>query len=146
MVIQHSLVEACLPHMRQQKWGRILSIASTGVVAPITSLALSSVGRMALGGYLKALANEVTGDGVTVNMLLPGRIATDRMTALDVNAAKATGKSVAEVSAAGSRAIPAGRYGDPDEFGAVGAFLCSEPASYVSGTAVRCDGGAHSTL
>lgn len=146
MVVQHALVEDCLPHMREQKWGRILSIASTGVIAPITTLTLSSVGRMALGGYLKALATEVAADGVTVNMLLPGRIATDRMVALDENAAKQTGKSVEEISAAGQKQIPAGRYGEPDEFGEVGAFLCSEPASYVTGTAIRCDGGAHSTL
>lgn len=146
MVVQHALVDACLPHMREQKWGRILSIASTGVVAPITNLALSSIGRMALGGYLKALANEISGDGVTVNMLLPGRIATDRTKALDANAAEASGKSVEQIAKAGIRSIPAGRYGEPDEFGAVGAFLCSEPASYVTGTAVRCDGGAHSTL
>lgn len=146
MVVQHALVEACLPHMREQKWGRILSIASTGVIAPITSLALSSIGRMALGGYLKALANEVAGEGITVNMLLPGRIATDRLKSLDANAAETSGKSVEEVAKAGVRSIPAGRYGEPDEFGAVGAFLCSEQASYLTGTAVRCDGGAHSTL
>ncbi|WP_153502678.1 SDR family oxidoreductase [Cumulibacter manganitolerans] len=146
MVVQHALVDVCLPHMRQQGWGRILSIASSGVIAPITNLALSSVGRMALGGYLKALANEISGDGVTVNMLLPGRIATDRMKSLDANTAKSTGKSIEEISAAGVKSIPAGRYGDPDEFGAVGAFLCSEQASYVTGSAIRCDGGAHGTL
>lgn len=146
MVVQHALVEDCLPHMRDQKWGRILSIASTGVVAPITNLALSSVGRMALAGYLKALANEVSRDGITVNMLLPGRIATDRLNALDGRLAETTGRTLEDIHKEGARTIPAGRYGDPDEFGAVGAFLCSDLASYVTGTAVRCDGGAHSTL
>lgn len=146
MVVQHALVESCLPHMREQKWGRILSIASTGVVAPNTNLALSSVGRMALAGYLKALANEVSRDGVTVNMLLPGRIATDRLKSLDATAAESSGKPVEQIAAAATKTIPAGRYGEPDEFGSVGAFLCSEQASYITGTAVRCDGGAHSTL
>lgn len=146
MVVQHALVEDCLPHMRDQKWGRILSIASTGVVAPITNLALSSVGRMALAGYLKALANEVSKDGVTVNMLLPGRIATDRLNSLDAKRAEATGMTLEEIHREGARSIPVGRYGEPDEFGAVGAFLCSDLASYITGSAVRCDGGAHSTL
>lgn len=146
MVVQHAMVEDCLPHMRDQKWGRILSIASSGVVAPITNLALSSVGRMALAGYLKALANEVSRDGITVNMLLPGRIATDRLKSLDVARVETTGMSMEDVLAEGARTIPAGRYGEPDEFGAVGAFLCSQLASYVTGSAIRCDGGAHSTL
>lgn len=145
-LVQHALVDACLPHMREQKWGRILSIASTGVVAPITGLALSSVGRMALGGYLKALANVVSGDGVTVNMLLPGRIATDRLISIDSGIAQRTGRPVEDVSRESAATIPVGRYGDPDEFGAVAAFLCSAPASYITGHAVRCDGGVHPTL
>ncbi|GAB3311386.1 SDR family oxidoreductase [Epidermidibacterium keratini] len=145
-IVQQSLVEACLPHMREQKWGRILSIASTGVVAPITGLALSSVGRMALAGYLKSLANVVAADGVTVNMLLPGRIATDRVGQLDANAAEQSGKSVEEVAKRAAASIPAKRYGAPAEFGATAAFLCSDLASYITGSAVRCDGGLHTTL
>lgn len=146
MLVQQSLIEACLPHMREQKWGRILSIASSGVVAPITGLALSNVGRMALAGYLKALSNEIAAEGITVNMLLPGRIATDRLISLDSNAAEQSGKSVEQIRAAGAKTIPTGRYGDPAEFGAVGAFLCSAQASYVNGIAMRCDGGAVPTL
>lgn len=145
-IVQQSLVEACLPHMREQKWGRILSIASTGVVAPISGLALSSVGRMALAGYLKALANVVAADGITVNMLLPGRIATDRVGQLDANAAEKSGKSVDEIASKAAAAIPAKRYGDPAEFGAVGTFLCSDLASYITGSAIRCDGGLHPSL
>ncbi|MFV0535267.1 MAG: SDR family oxidoreductase [Cumulibacter sp.] len=146
MVIQHALVEDCLPHMRDQRWGRVLSIASSGVVAPITSLALSSVGRMALAGYLKALANEVSKDGVTVNMLLPGRIATDRLNSLDAKRAETTGVTLEDIQREVARTIPVGRSGDPDEYGAVAAFLCSQLASYVTGSAIRCDGGAHSAL
>lgn len=145
-VVQQSLVARALPHMKQQHWGRILSIASSGVVAPITGLVLSSIGRMALAGYLKALANEIAGDAITVNMLLPGRIATDRLKSLDESAVQASGRSMEQVQESATRSIPAGRYGNPAEFGAMAAFLCGDLASYVTGVAIRCDGGAHSTL
>ncbi|MER7503779.1 SDR family oxidoreductase [Nonomuraea pusilla] len=140
------LVSLLLPGMRARGWGRILAIGSSGVVAPLPNLALSNLGRSALAGYLKTLAAEVAADGVTVNMLLPGRIATDRVAQLDTVAAERDGRSVAEVEAASRAAIPAGRYGRPDEFGQVAAFLCAEPASYVTGTALRCDGGLVRTL
>ena len=99
------------------------------------------LGRGALAGYLKTLAAEVAIDGITVNMLLPGSIATPRLASLDQMAANRSGQTIAAVEAAAHRQIPTGRYGRADEFGAVAAFLCSEPASYVTGTAVRCDGG-----
>ncbi|SEN19485.1 SDR family oxidoreductase [Nonomuraea pusilla] len=140
------LVSLLLPGMRARGWGRILAIGSSGVVAPLPNLALSNLGRSALAGYLKTLAAEVAADGVTVNMLLPGRIATARVAQLDAAAAERDGRSVAEVEAASRAAIPAGRYGRPDEFGQVAAFLCAEPASYVTGTALRCDGGLVRTL
>lgn len=136
-----ALVAAALPHLREQGWGRILGIGSSGVQAPLTGLALSNLGRAGLAGYLKSLATEVAGDGVTVNMLLPGRIDTDRVRALDAAAADRTGRSPADVAAASAGSIPLGRYGRPEEFGAVAAFLCSAPASYVTGIAARCDGG-----
>ena len=132
--------------MRRQGWGRILAIGSSGVVAPLPNLALSNLGRAALAGYLKTLAAEVAVDGVTVNMLLPGRIATDRTAALDQAAASRTGRSVSQVREQSQQLIPAGRYGDPAEFGAAAAFLCSAPASYITGTAMRCDGGLVNTL
>jgi 3-oxoacyl-[acyl-carrier protein] reductase len=78
---------------------------------------------------------------VTVNLLLPGRIATDRAAALDQGRAERSGRSIDDVREKTCAEIPAGRYGDPAEFGRVGAFLCSAQASYVTGTAVRCDGG-----
>lgn len=136
-----ALVAAALPHLREQHWGRILGIGSSGVQAPLPGLALSNLGRAGLAGYLKTLATEVAGDGVTVNLLLPGRIDTDRVRALDAAAADRTGRTPAEVAAESAASIPAGRYGRPEEFGAAAAFLCSTPASYITGVAVRCDGG-----
>lgn len=135
------LVRRLLPAMRQRGWGRILAIGSSGIVEPLPSLALSNLARAALAGYLKSLAAEVAADGVTVNLLLPGRIATDRLAGIDEFVAEQSGQSLAAVQAQAQREIPVGRYGRPDEFGRVAAFLCSEPASYVTGTALRCDGG-----
>lgn len=136
-----ALVTLTLPAMRAAGWGRILAVGSSGVQQPIPTLAASNVGRAALGAYLKTLASEVAGDGVTVNMLLPGRIATDRVASLDAAAAERTGKSVEETRKAAEATIPTGRYGEPAEFGAVAAFLCSDAASYVTGGQIRCDGG-----
>ena len=142
LLAQQRLVSLVLPAMRERGWGRILGVGSSGVVAPIPGLALSNVGRAALAGYLKTLAGEVGGDGVTVNLLLPGRIATARTAQVDASAAaEREGISTGDVEARAAAAIPAGRYGTAAEFGAVAAFLCSEAASYVTGTATRCDGG-----
>ena len=135
------LVRRLVPAMRQHGWGRIVAIGSSGIVEPLPSLALSNLARAALAGYLKTLAAEVATDGVTVNLLLPGRIATDRLAGLDEFVAEQSGQSLAAVVAQSQREIPVGRYGRPEEFGQVAAFLCSEPASYVTGTALRCDGG-----
>ncbi|WP_242895192.1 SDR family oxidoreductase [Actinomadura litoris] len=147
LVLPHQrLVSLVLPGMRQRGWGRIVAIASVGVVAPIPSLALSNIGRAALGGYLKTLATEVAGDGVTVNLLLAGRIATARTVQMNTFRAEREGVSVDDFAARAQAAIPARRFGRPEEFGAVAAFLCGEPASYVTGTATRCDGGAVPTL
>jgi 3-oxoacyl-[acyl-carrier protein] reductase len=143
---QHALVSSFLPGMRDRSWGRILAIGSSGVAAPLPNLALSNTGRAALAGYLKTLAAEVASDGVTVNMLLPGRIATGRTQSLDRAAAQRRGITVDVIQAESRASIPAGRYGSPEEFGATAAFLCSGLASYVTGTALRCDGGLVRTL
>ncbi|WP_020661124.1 SDR family oxidoreductase [Amycolatopsis benzoatilytica] len=140
------LVSALLPGMRERGWGRILAVGSSGIEAPIPNLALSNLGRAALAGYLKTLASEVAADGVTVNLLLPGRIATDRVAALDRANAERSGRSSESVRQAALATIPAGRYGDPAEFGSTAAFLCGAPASYLTGTAIRCDGGLVPTL
>lgn len=135
------LVSAVLPGMRERGWGRVLAIGGSGVQQPIDGLAASNLGRAALAGYLKTLANEVAADGVTVNMVLPGRINTDRVVSLDESNAARQGRPVDEVRVAAEASIPVGRYGEPDEFGAVVAFLASAAASYVTGTQLRCDGG-----
>jgi 3-oxoacyl-[acyl-carrier protein] reductase len=136
-----AIVSHTLPGMRERRWGRILAIGSSGVAAPLPNLAISNTGRAALAAYLKTLAAEVALDGVTVNLLLPGRIATDRVTELDQAAAKRRGTTLEEIRLESRKTIPARRYGEPAEFGAAAAFLCSAPASYITGVALRCDGG-----
>lgn len=138
---QQRLIAATLPGMRERGWGRILAVGSSGVQQPISGLALSNSIRGALAGLLKTLAAEVAGDGVTVNMVLPGRIATDRVAALDRGRAEREGRSVEEVAADARARIPAGRYGAPEEFADVAVFLCSDRAAYLTGEQVRVDGG-----
>jgi 3-oxoacyl-[acyl-carrier protein] reductase len=125
-----------VPAMRTQRWGRVLAITSIAVRQPIANLILSNTARAALTGFLKTLAREVARDGVTVNSLLPGLHATQRLTALYDDDGLA---SLAD-------AIPAGVLGDAADFGRVGAFLCSEVARFVTGTATPVDGGAYAGL
>jgi 3-oxoacyl-[acyl-carrier protein] reductase len=130
-----------LPEMRARKWGRIITIASSGVVQPIPNLGISNALRSALVGWSKTLSAEVAADGVTVNMILPGRIHTERVDEMDALAAEQQNKSAAEIARASQAAIPMGRYGTVEEFGAVAAFLASNLASYVTGSLLRVDGG-----
>ncbi len=142
LVLQHiRLVRAALPSMREREWGRIVAIGSSGVQQPIDRLALSNSARAALAGYLKTLAAEVAREGVTVNMVLPGWIDTDRVGALDRSNAEKAGRPTEEVRAASEASIPAGRYGRPEEFASAVVYLASEAASYITGTQLRCDGG-----
>ncbi len=136
------ITNLCLPAMKEAGWGRILTVASSGVVQPIMNLAMSNTIRSSLVGWSKSLSNENAAAGITANMLLPGRVLTDRLAQLDQANADHLGKTVEEVAAAAQATIPAGRYGTVEEFGSVGAFLCSEPASYVTGGLIRCDGGS----
>lgn len=139
---QHvALVGEVLPAMRESGWGRVLAIGSSGVQQPIPVLTASNVGRAALAAYLKTLAGAVAADGVTVNMVLPGRIDTDRLAQLEQAAADRTNRTVEDARARSQAAIPLGRYGDPAEFGAVVAFLASRQAAYVTGEQLRVDGG-----
>lgn len=131
-----------VPHMKEQGWGRVLTVASSGVEQPIPNLGLSNTLRAALVGWSKSMSNELAGDGLTFNMLLPGRIATDRTKQLDEANAKKSGLPVEQVTKNSIATIPAGRYGDPKEFGSVAAFLCSDKASYITGSMIRCDGGS----
>lgn len=139
---QMRLTEAVLPAMRKAGFGRILSVASTSVVEPFAGLAISNSLRAALANWMKTLASEVARDGVTVNVLLPGNFATERIEKMNAAEAAARGTSIAEVVAGSTAEIPVGRYGDPKEFAAVAAFLASPRASYVTGQMIRIDGGA----
>lgn len=132
----------CLPGMKERGWGRILSVASSGIVQPIPNLSMSNTIRSALVGWSKSLSNEVAASGVTVNILAPGRIHTDRVDQLDAIAAKKQDKTIDEVRAASRATIPVRRYGAVEEFASVAAFLVSGPASYVTGSVIRCDGGS----
>ncbi|MFT3907558.1 MAG: SDR family oxidoreductase [Steroidobacteraceae bacterium] len=136
-----TLTQLLLPAMVARNWGRIVSIASSGVEQPIANLALSNAIRSSVVGWSKTLANEVAANGITVNVVIPGRIHTDRVDALDLAAAQKQGRTQAEVAAASAATIPMGRYGTPQEFADVVAFLASERASYVTGSLIRVDGG-----
>lgn len=135
------LTDLVLPGMRAAGWGRVITSTSSGVVAPIPNLGISNTLRAALLGWSKTLSREVAGDGVTVNVVLPGRIATRRIEQLDQARAEREGRAVAEVVNASAGTIPAGRYGRPQEYGDTVAFLAGEPASYITGSIVRVDGG-----
>ena len=135
------LTDRVLPGMRQRRWGRIITNTSSGVVAPIPNLGLSNALRLALVGWSKTLARELAPYGVTANVVVPGRIATDRIHELDQARAEREGTTVTEVARASAASIPVGRYGDPAEYAAAVLFLASSPASYITGAVLRVDGG-----
>lgn len=122
---------AAVPAMREQRWGRILAITSIGVRQPIPFLAASVTARTGLTGFLKTLATEVAAEGVTVNSIQPGSHLTDRLRSLHADQLDAL-----------TADIPVGRVGDPADFGAAAAFLCSEQAGFITGTSLLVDGGA----
>ena len=136
-----AVTDAVLPGMRKTGWGRIITSTSSGVVAPIANLGISNALRLALVGWSKTLAREVGRDGVTANIILPGRIATGRILYLDEQKAQREGRSAADVAAESTGTIPVGRYGDPAEYAAAVAFLASRRASYITGSVIRVDGG-----
>lgn len=136
-----AITDRVLPGMRSRKWGRIITSTSSGVVSPIPNLAISNALRLSLVGWSKTLAREIGKDGVTANIILPGRIATDRIKFLDEAKAKREGRPVEDVIAESTGSIPLGRYGKPEEYGAMVAFLASERAAYITGSVIRVDGG-----
>ena len=135
------VTDLVLPGMREKRWGRVITSASSGVVAPIPNLGISNTLRSALVGWSKTLAREVAADGITVNVVLPGRIATGRIRQLDEARAAREGRDVGEIVKDSSSSIPMQRYGEPEEFASAVTFLASKKASYITGTMLRIDGG-----
>lgn len=136
------VAQGLLPGMTERGFGRIITIASSGVEQPIPRLALSNGIRSAVIGWSKTLATEVAAQGVTVNVVLPGRIQTERVDQLDKATADRAGITQEEAAKASRATIPMGRNGTPQEFADVVAFLASTKASYVTGAKIRIDGGA----
>jgi 3-oxoacyl-[acyl-carrier protein] reductase len=135
------LTDALLPAMRQRRWGRILTVISSGVIQPIPILGISNTLRASLVGWSKTLSAEVAPDGVTANILVPGRIDTERVRLTDEANAAQLGISVEEAHKRSTATIPLGRYGTIAEFGATAAFVASQHASYMTGAMIRVDGG-----
>jgi len=135
-----------LPGMRERGWGRILTVTSISAQQPVEHLVLSNALRASLQVWNKTLATEVAADGVTCNVVAPGRIRTPRIDALDEAQAEREGLTPEEVSEAQEELIPMRREGRAEEFGDVACFLASEPASYVTGIVVRVDGGVVRTV
>jgi 3-oxoacyl-[acyl-carrier protein] reductase len=135
-----------LPAMRAQRWGRIIAVSSTSIREPIAGLTASNALRAALAGWAKTLAGEVAADGVTVNLLLPGRFATERTEKFDAMDAADRSVAPAVIAAESQAEIPIRRYGTAAEFGAVAAFLASDGGSYVTGVALPVDGGLSRSL
>lgn len=128
-----ALLRRVVPGMRERGWGRVVGVASTSVREPLPAIVLSNAERSATLAAFKTLAREVAGDGVTINTLLTGRIATERMASIH--------GSLDAAEAAATRDVPAGRLGRPEEMAAAAAFLCSTHAAYVTGVALPVDGG-----
>ena len=130
-----------LPSMRARKFGRIVAVSSTSVKETIPGLTASNALRSALAGWAKTLSLEVAADGITVNVVLPGRFATERTIYFDTMDAADRSVDSSVIAAESQAEIPIGRYGTPEEFGAVVAFLASDEARYVTGIAMPVDGG-----
>jgi len=141
MIVAIELIQKAIDPMRQRRFGRIVNITSGSVKMPLAGLDLSSGARAGLTAFLAGVARSVAADNVTINHILPGPFDTDRLRSTLSKNAESSGKSVTEVAAARISGIPAKRFGDPAEFGAACAFLCSTHAGYITGQNLLIDGG-----
>jgi 3-oxoacyl-[acyl-carrier protein] reductase len=142
MLTPIAFIKGLVPGMMDRGWGRVVNITSQAVRAPIPVLGLSNSARTGLTGYVAGTSRQVASKGVTINNLLPGLHATDRADSLDTASAKQQGITIEEARAQRCSAIPVGRYGTRQEFGAACAFLCSQHAGFIVGQNVLLDGGA----
>lgn len=145
MLAPIALIKALVPSMMERGWGRVVNITSQSVKSPIPVLGLSNSARAGLTGYVAGTARQVASKGVIINNLLPGIHATDRAVALDKGVVEAEGITMEEAKSRRAAAIPAGRYGTAEEFGATCAFMCSQHVGFMVGQNVLLDGGAVNT-
>ena len=136
------LIRATVPYMQSVKWGRIINITSLSVKEPLAPLVLSNAIRPSVHGLAKTLSNQLGKDGITVNNILPGYTRTDRIIEYGKALAKQSGKSLSAVFEEMGKPVPLGRIGEPEELGALAAFLASEKAAYITGASIPVDGGA----
>lgn len=141
MLTPIALIQALVPGMMERGWGRVVNITSQSVKAPIAVLGLSNTARTGLTGFVAGTARQIARSGVIMNNLLPGSHATDRIAALDARTAEAQGISADEARSARQAGNPTGRDGEPAEFGAMCAFLCSAHVGFMVGQNVLLDGG-----
>lgn len=141
-----NLCREAAPHMRKRGWGRIVAVSSIAAKQPVENLILSNTARAGVLGFMKSLSQQVAADGITVNTVCPGYHLTERLKSLAPLTAQSEGITVDEVYERWAASTPMNRIGDPKEFAAVVAFLCSERASYLTGTVIQVDGGAYRAL
>jgi 3-oxoacyl-[acyl-carrier protein] reductase len=142
MAVAIELIQKAVDPMMRRRFGRIVNITSAAVKAPIDVLGLSNGARTGLTGFVAGLSRKTVRDNVTINALLPGPFATDRLFTVSANQAKAAGITADEIMKKRASENPAGRFGDPEEFGLACAFLCGARAGYITGQNILLDGGA----
>ena len=146
VISSHLLAQAVFPGMKEAGFGRIINIVSTSVKQPINGLGISNLVRAAVANWAKTLANEISHFGITINNVLPGYTNTDRLNYLFSKQAAEAGVQQEEILQKSASAIPVGRIGEPAEFGAAVAFLCSPAAAYINGINLPVDGGRTGSL